>query len=136
MGHDRPVNPIEETLPEVPTDVDPDRLLGVVDEVAEMNSDDWSTIEDNGAAAAVRLEFTFSAPNEPAAAGLADDLLSEGYEAATAAPEGEYDEWAVKGTTPEVSVSATGLREWTRRLAGYGLDHDGCVLDGWAASLG
>lgn len=135
MRHDRRMNPIEDTLPEVPTDADPDRVAEVVDELAEMNSDDWSTFVDNGVGGGARVEFTFSAPHEPAASSLADDLLSEGYEAAAAEPEGEYDEWAVKGATPEVSVTETGLREWTRRLTAYGLDHDGAVLDGWAASL-
>lgn len=131
------MDPIEETLPEVPTDLDPVRLAEVVGELAEMNADDWSTFEANGLAdgAAARLDFGFRAPNEDVARTLADDLLSEGSVASAAEPEGEYDDWAVRGTTDEVTVSRRGLDEWVRRLAAYGLDHDGCVLDGWAVAL-
>ena len=38
----------------------------------------------------------------------------------------------VRGTTSEVSVTRAGLNEWVRRLAAYGLEQDGGVLDGWA----
>ena len=133
MRHDRLVDPIEETLPEVPTDVDASRLTELVTELAEMNSDDFSTLRGTDA---VLVEFAFAAPNEPAASALADDLLTEGYLASAAEPQGEYDDWTVRGTTPEVSVTEPGLREWVRRLGAYGLDHDGCVLDGWAVDLG
>ena len=36
------VTPIEDTVPEVSEDVDADELAEVVDELATMNSDDWS----------------------------------------------------------------------------------------------
>lgn len=130
------MTPIEDTLPEVSTDVDADDLEGVVEELVAMNSDDWSTLLDNGVTRAARLEFAFSAPNEDAAAGLVDDLLSDGsYSASATEPQGELDAWIVRGSTPEVSVTEEGLAEWVRRLAAYGLDHDDCVLDGWAALL-
>ena len=129
------VNPIEETLPEAATDADRDRIEEIADELTEMNSDDWSTFVDNGATGSARVEFAFASSNEDAAGSLADDLLSEGYESAPVPPEGEQDEWTVRGTTPEVSVTERGLAEWVRRLAAYGLDHDGAVLDGWAVSI-
>lgn len=129
------VDPIEETLPEAAGDVDRERVEEIVGELAEMNSDDWSTFVDNGVADGARIEFGFAAPNEDTAGALADDLLSEGYEAAPAAPEGDYDDWSVRGATAPASVTRRGLAEWTRRLAAYGLDHDGCVLDGWAVRL-
>ena len=131
------MDPIEETLPEAPTDVDPDRLAEVVEELAQMNSDDWSTFTANGVRATtpVRVEFGFTVPAEAAARDLADDLVTEGYEATANEPEGEYAEWAVKGTTSAATVTERGLLEWVRRLAAYGLDHDGAVLDGWAAVL-
>ncbi len=130
------MTPIEDTLPEVSTDVDAAHLDEVVDELVAMNSDDWSTILDNGVAGAARLEFAFSAPSEDAASDLVDDLLADGSHSASATePQGELDGWTVRGSTPEVSVTEAGLAEWVRRLAAFGLDHDDCVLDGWAALL-
>lgn len=127
---------IEDTVPEVPEDVDAAELAEIVDELATMNSDDWSTVAENGVAGGARFEFAFSAPNEDAATelleGVRDDL---GYAATANEPEGELDDWTVRGTTSEVAVTQEGLATWVRRLAAYGLDHDGSVLDGWALLL-
>lgn len=129
------VTPIEDTVPEVSDDVDAAELAEIVDELATMNSDDWSTIAENGVTANAQLEFAFSAPNEEAAndllEGIRDDL---GYAATANEPQGELDDWTVRGTTSEVSVTEAGLTEWVRRIAAYGLDQDG-VLDGWAVLL-
>lgn len=134
--HDGLVTPIEDTLPEPSPEVDADRLADIVDELAVMNSDDWSTFVDGVAdLSAVRVEIAFAVPVEDAAQALADDLVAEGYETAAVAPQAEFDEWTVRGTTPTASVTEPGLAEWVRRLAAYGLDHDECVLDGWAAVL-
>jgi hypothetical protein len=131
------VTPIEDTVPEVSDDVDEAELAEIVDELATMNSDDWSTIEENGVAGNALLEFAFSARNEEAATelveGLRDDL--SGYAANASEPEGELDDWTVRGTTSEVSVTKAGLAEWVKRLAAYGLDQDGSVLDGWAVLI-
>ena len=128
--------PIQDTVPEVSDDVDLDELTEIVDELSTMNSDDWSTVEENGVAGGAVLEFAFSAPNEEAATdlleGVRDDL---GYAANASEPEGELDDWTVRGTTSEVSVTRDGLAEWVRRLAAYGLDQHGSVLDGWALLL-
>lgn len=130
------MTPIQDTLPEVSTDVDIAELDEIVDELTAMNSDDWSTLVANGVTAGARIEFAFSAPNEDAASDLVDDLLADGnYSASAREPEGELDDWSVRGTTPEVSVTEAGLADWVRRLAAYGLDHDQCILDGWAAAL-
>lgn len=129
------MDPIEETLPEAAGDADREQIEGIAAELAEMNSDDWSTFVDNAATEGVRVELRFAARNEDTAGSLADDLLAEGYEARPAQPEGDHDDWSVRGTTPRVSVTSRGLAEWVRRLAAYGLDHDGCVLDGWAVLL-
>lgn len=136
MLHDGVVTPIEDTLPEPSSEVDRDRLREIVDELAVMNSDDWSTFVDGVAdVSAVQVEVAFAVPVEEAAQSLADDLVAEGYATTAVAPQAEYDEWTVRGTTPDVSVTEHGLAEWVRRLAAYGLDHDECVLDGWAAVL-
>jgi hypothetical protein len=136
VRQDGAVTAIEDTLPEVPGDVDEAELDEIVEELATMNSDDFSTLAENGVTGAARLEFAFSASTEEAATdlleGLRDDL---GYAGTANEPEGELDEWTVRGTTSEVSVTDAGLTEWVRRLAAYGLDHDGCVLDGWAVLL-
>lgn len=131
------MNPIEDTLPEVGVDEDGPRLAELVDELAEMNSDDWSTLVANGlgGGAGVRIEFAFSAPSEEEAESLTEDLQNEGYEAAATSPAGDEDDWVVRGTTPEVTVSASGLGDWVRRLAAYGLAHDESLLDGWSALL-
>jgi hypothetical protein len=130
------VNPIQDTVPEVSDDVDPDELTEIVDELTTMNSDDWSTVEGNGVAGGAVIEFAFSAPNEDVATelleGIRDDL---GYAATATEPQGELDDWTIRGTTPEVSITREGLAEWVRRLAAYGLDQDGSVLDGWALLL-
>ena len=130
------VTPIQDTVPEVSTDVDPEELAEIVDELAAMNSDDFSTVAENGVAGGAVLEFAFSAPNEEAATelleGVRDDL---GYAATSTEPQGELDDWTVRGTTGEVSVTEPGLAEWVRRLAAYGLDQHGSVLDGWAVLL-
>jgi hypothetical protein len=130
------VTPIEDTVPEVSEDIDPAELAEVVDELTTMNSDDWSTVAENGVAAGARIEFAFSAMHEEAAnelvEGIRDDL---GYAAAAAEPQGELDDWTVRGTTSEVLVTQAGLTEWVRRLAAYGLDQEGSVLDGWAVLL-
>jgi hypothetical protein len=130
------VTPIEDTVPEVSDDVDPAALAEIVDELATMNSDDWATVAENGVAAAAQLEFAFSAVHEDAATdlleGVRDDL---GYAATANEPQGELDDWVVRGTTSEVSVTQEGLAEWVRRIAAYGLDHEGAVLDGWAVLL-
>lgn len=127
------MTPIEDTVPEVPDDVDEAALDEIVDELAAMNSDDWSTIAENGVEHAARIEFAFSASHEDAATtlleGVRDDL---GYAATASEPQGELDGWIVRGTTSEVSVTQAGLAEWVRRLAAYGLEQDGGVLDGWA----
>lgn len=128
--------PIEDTVPEVSEDVDAGELAEIVDELTAMNSDDWSTIAENGVAGAVQLEFAFSAVHEDAATelleGIRDDL---GYAATATEPQGELEDWTVRGTTSEVSVTAEGLAQWVRRLAAYGLDQQGSVLDGWAVLL-
>jgi hypothetical protein len=130
------VIPIQDTVPEVSEDVDADELAEIVDELATMNSDDWTTIAENGVAGGARLEFAFSAAHEDAATelleGVRDDL---GYAATANEPQGELDDWTVRGTTSEVSVTQEGLAEWVRRIAAYGLDHEGAVLDGWAVLL-
>jgi hypothetical protein len=130
------VIPIEDTVPEVSEDVDPGALAEIVDELATMNSDDWAVIAENGVAGGAQLEFAFSAVHEDAATelleGVRDDL---GYAATANEPQGELDDWTVRGTTSEVSVTQEGLAEWVRRIAAYGLDHDGSVLDGWAVLL-
>ena len=130
------VTPIEDTVPEVSEDVDADELAEIVDELATMNSDDWSTIAENGVAGSAQLEFACSAVHEDAATelleGVRDDL---GYAATANEPQGELDDWVVRGTTSEVSVTKEGLAEWVRRIAAYGLDHEGAVLDGWAVLL-
>lgn len=129
--------PIEDTLPEVPEDVDTVSLATVVEELAQMNSDDWSTFVDSARTGEARVEFAFSAPNEAAATALAEALLDDAaYEVGTREPDDELAEWGVTGTTPGVSVTEAGLRVWVERLAAFGLDHDGCVLDGWAVELG
>ena len=128
--------PIEDTLPDVPEDVDTVTLAEVVDELAQMNSDDWSTFVASGSTAEVRVEFAFSAPHEQAARSLGEDLQSEsGYEVAVREPSDDTADWAVTGTTPGVSVTEAGLLVWVERLAAYGVDHDACVLDGWAVVL-
>jgi hypothetical protein len=130
------VNPIQDTVPEVSDDVDAAELAEIVDELTTMNSDDWSTVEGNGVAGGAVIEFAFSAPNEEVATqlleGIRDDL---GYAANATEPQGELDDWTVRGTTSEVSVTRDGLADWVRRLAAYGLDQDGSVLDGWALLL-
>jgi hypothetical protein len=130
------VNPIEDTVPEVSDDVDVDELAEVVDELTTMNSDDWSTVEGNGVAGGALLEFAFSAPNEETATALLEGIRDDlGYAATATEPQGELDDWTVRGTTSEVSITREGLTEWVRRLAAYGLDQDGSVLDGWALLL-
>lgn len=128
--------PIEDTVPEVSDDVDEAELAEIVDELAAMNSDDWETVEGNGVAASALLEFAFSAPDEGTATtlleGIRDDL---GYASSLTEPQGELEDWTVRGTTSDVSVTQAGLAEWVRRLAAYGLDQDGCILDGWAVVL-
>ncbi len=128
--------PIEDTVPEVSEDVDAAELAEIVDELTTMNSDDWSVIAENGVAGNTQLEFSFSAPHEDAATelveGIRDDL---GYAANANEPQGELDDWTVRGTTSEVTVTESGLAEWVRRLAAYGLDQGGTVLDGWAVLL-
>jgi hypothetical protein len=129
-------NPIEDTVPEVSDDVDAAELAEIVDELTTMNSDDWSTVQGNGVAGGAYLEFSFSAPSEEIASelleGIRDDL---GYAATSTEPQGELDDWTIRGTTSEVSVTEAGLTEWVRRLAAYGLDQDGSILDGWAVLL-
>ncbi len=128
--------PIEDTLPDVDGDVDPTELAEIVDELTQMNSDDWSTFVTSTSVTEVRVEFSFSAPQEQAAQSLAEDLRSEaGYEVGVKEPQDELDDWGVSGLTPGVSVTEAGLQQWVERLAAYGVDHDGCVLDGWAAVL-
>ena len=129
--------PIEDTVPEVSDDVDAAELAEIVDELTTMNSDDWSTIEVNGVAGNALLEFAFSAPTEDVATALVEGLRDDlsGYAANASAPEGELDDWTVRGTTSEVSVTKAGLAEWVRRIAAYGLDNDGSVLDGWAVLI-
>lgn len=128
--------PIEDTLPDVPEDVDTVALAEVVDELAQMNSDDWSTFVDSATTGEARVEFAFSAPNEDVATTLAESLMDDAaYEAGTKEPDDEMAEWTVEGRTPGVSVTEAGLRVWVERLAAYGIDHDGCVLDGWAVVL-
>ncbi|MFD1721943.1 hypothetical protein [Amnibacterium endophyticum] len=128
--------PIEDTLPDVPDDADTVALAEVVDELAQMNSDDWSTFVDSSTTGEARVEFAFSAPNEDVATTLSESLMDDAaYEAGTKAPEDELAEWTVEGRTPGVSVTEAGLRVWVERLAAYGIDHDGCVLDGWAVVL-
>ena len=129
------VTPIEDTLPEVSEDVDPAELAEIVDELATMNSDDWSTIAENGVAGSARIEFAFSAVHEDAATELVEGVRDLGYAASATEPQGELDDWTVRGTTSEVSVTQEGLAEWVRRVAAYGLDHEGAVLDGWAVLL-
>ena len=128
--------PIEDTIPEVSDDVDAAELAEIVDELTTMNSDDWSTVAENGVAGNTQLEFSFSAPHEDAATelveGIRDDL---GYAASASEPQGELDDWTVRGTTSEVTVTEAGLAEWVRRLAAYGLDQGSTVLDGWAVLL-
>ncbi|WP_375387668.1 hypothetical protein [uncultured Amnibacterium sp.] len=128
--------PIEDTVPEVSDDVDAAQLAEIVDELATMNSDDWTTIAENGVAANALIEFAFSAPTEEVATqlveGVRDDL---GYAATLSEPQGELDDWTIRGTTSDVSVTQAGLTEWVRRLAAYGLDQDGSVLDGWAVLI-
>ncbi|GAA2752251.1 hypothetical protein [Amnibacterium kyonggiense] len=125
--------PIEDTVPEVSDDVDVSELAEIVDELTTMNSDDWSTVAENGVAGGAMIEFAFSAPNEETATGLLEGIRDDlGYAATASEPEGELDDWTVRGTTSEVSITQPGLAEWVRRLAAYGLDQDGCVLDGWA----
>jgi hypothetical protein len=128
--------PIEDTVPEVSDDVDAAELAEIVDELATMNSDDWSTVAENGVAGGALLEFAFSAPNEESATALVEGIRDDlGYAATASEPEGELDDWTVRGTTSEVSVTQPGLAEWIRRLAAYGLDQDGSVLDGWAVLI-
>jgi hypothetical protein len=127
---------IEDTVPEVSEDIDPEDLAEVVDELRAMNSDDWSTVAENGVANAARLEFAFSAPNEETATALLEGIRDDlGYAATASEPQGELDDWTIRGTTSEVSITQAGLAEWVRRLAAYGLDQDGCVLDGWAVLI-
>lgn len=129
------MTPIEDTVPEVPDDVDATELAEIVDELTTMNSDDWSTIAENGTAGSAQLEFAFSAPNEDAAVLLLEDVRDElGYTATATEPQGELDDWTVRGTTCEVAVTESGLAEWVRRVAAFGLEHEG-VLDGWAVLL-
>lgn len=128
--------PIEDTVPEVSEDVDAAELAEVVDELTTMNSDDWSTIAENGVAGGARIEFAFSAPNEETATALLEGIRDDlGYAATSTEPQGELDDWTIRGTTSEVTVTREGLAEWVRRLAAYGLDQDGSVLDGWALLL-
>jgi hypothetical protein len=130
------VTPIEDTVPEVSEDIDPAELAEVVDELTTMNSDDWSTVAENGVAGGARIEFAFSAMHEDAATELVESIRDDlGYASAATEPQGELDDWTVRGTTSEVSVTEAGLTEWVRRLAAYGLDAEGSVLDGWAVLL-
>lgn len=125
--------PIEDTVPEVSDDVDAAELAEIVDELTTMNSDDWSTVAENGVAGGAVIEFAFAAPNEETATALLEGIRDDlGYAATATEPQGELDDWTVRGTTSEVSVTQAGLGEWVRRLAAYGLDQDGSVLDGWA----
>lgn len=130
------VNPIQDTVPEVSDDVDAAELAEIVGELTTMNSDDWSTVVGNGVSGGALIEFAFSTPNEEVAnellEGIRDDL---GYAATATEPQGELDDWTIRGTTSEVSVTEAGLAEWVRRLAAYGLDQDGSILDGWALLL-
>lgn len=127
--------PIEDTVPEVSEDIDPAELAEVVDELTTMNSDDWSTVAENGVANGARIEFAFSAVHEEAATELVEGLRDLGYAATAAEPQGELDDWTIRATTEEVSVTQAGLAEWVRRIAAYGLDQEGSVLDGWAVLL-
>jgi hypothetical protein len=129
------VTPIEDTLPEVSDDIDPAELAEIVDELATMNSDDWATIAENGVAGSAQIEFAFSAVHEDAATELVEGVRDLGYAAAANEPQGELDDWTVRGTVSDVSVTQEGLTEWVRRLAAYGLDTEGAVLDGWAVLL-
>ena len=125
---------IEQTLPEAGADVD---VTAVVDEIREMNSDDWSTLQTDGSGpdVPVLLDFAFSAPDEDTARELADWLVETAdYEADVASPQTETDDWAVRGTTSEVMVTESGLDEWVVRMAAAGTTH-GCSFEGWGALL-
>jgi hypothetical protein len=130
--------PLEETLPAVPADAPADLIDATAEEVAEMNGDSWRTFEENGVKeeSPVQLDFAFSAPNEQAARDLAEYLqISAGYVADPAAPDTEFEDWSVKGTTTEAVTSRSGLDEWVRRMAAVGYEHGECQFDGWSAIL-
>jgi hypothetical protein len=130
------VTPIEDTVPEVSDDVDAAELAEIVEELTTMNSDDWATVEENGVAGSALIELAFSAPDEETATALLEGIRDDlGYAATATEPQGELDDWTIRATTSEVSVTEQGLTEWVRRVAAYGLDQDGCVLDGWAVLI-
>lgn len=130
---------IEKTLPPVPDEAPADLVDATAQEVQEMNGDGWAVFEENGVEADddVQLEFAFSAPTEEAAGELTEFLTTGAdYDATATPPETEFDDWTVRGTTPEATVTAAGLDEWVRRMAASGFLHGGCQFDGWAALLG
>jgi hypothetical protein len=131
-------DPIEQTLPPVPSDVPADWVADNLAELREMNGETWETLQESGveAGAAVAIEVAFTAPNEEEAGELADRLLIAGYEAQAAPPDTEIDAWTVGATTGEVTVTPTGLDEWLRRLIAVGWQHGESTLDGWSAVLG
>jgi hypothetical protein len=128
--------PIEQTLPPVPSDVPADWVADNLAELQEMNGETWETLEESGveAGGVVAIEVAFTAPNEEEAGELADRLLIAGYEAAAAPPDTEIDAWTVSATTGEVAVTPAGLDEWLRRLIAIGWQHGESTLDGWSAA--
>ncbi|MDH2444250.1 ribonuclease E inhibitor RraB [Amnibacterium sp. CER49] len=128
---------IQSTLPPVAADVPAAVVEENVAELDEMNSDSWSSLESSGidAETELELEFAFSAPNEAAARELAEYLENADYDVEVGEPGGELDEWAVTGTTPDVTADEDGLVEWVRRMVAIGWEHGECRLDGWSAAV-
>lgn len=128
---------IQSTLPPVAADVPAAVVEENVAELDEMNSDSWSSLESSGidAETELELEFAFSAPNEAAARELAEYLEGADYDVEVGEPGGELDEWAVTGTTPDVTADEGGLAEWVRRMVAIGWEHGECRLDGWSAAV-
>jgi hypothetical protein len=130
---------IEDTLPPVADDAPFDRIDAAIAELREMNSDDWAVFEENdvGGSAAVRLEYTFSAPAEETANDVAEYLTAIlEHDAVAVAPATDFDVWGVRGTTPEATVTEAGLAEWVRRLVALGYAYGDAELDGWTVLLG
>lgn len=126
--------PIEETLPQPEHGAAPsDWVAENLAELEEMNGDSPASVAAD-AQGGIHVEFAFAVQNQDLADELAEYLESEGdYEVEVKSPETETDEWAVTGTTPEVTVTAAGLESWVRTMLVAGFAHGESRLDGWSA---
>ena len=105
-----------------------------------MNEQTWQALRDRGVTeeTALTLDFTYVAPDKPAATALQGFLTDETDYAVEVQQQRKGllgKTWTVQGHTQPTPVSLEVLNDWVRWMVAAGAETGECIFDGWGTAL-